>query len=160
MPRRDQTACKGVIVAASGSELFVPDGPGGASTPSSGEIVSTLGRMGLLELNSPGPWPELSEEDDIYPISWREVEAERGRGLLEAERGRCVNAVPSRVNVPLGPNEAPLSQHLTWRAAETRRKAPVYVMMGLVPSLTARSHQQVRLAPGSRISEGYVGADD
>ncbi|MHB1430537.1 MAG: type II toxin-antitoxin system HicA family toxin [Streptosporangiaceae bacterium] len=44
--------------------------------------MSTLGRLGMLELNGPSSWPRVSDADDTYPINWREVEG-RSQGHLE-----------------------------------------------------------------------------
>jgi len=50
---------------------------------SSGEVVATLGRLGLLELNSPDAGVELSEREDAYPVSWKDVYANPRRQLTE-----------------------------------------------------------------------------
>jgi hypothetical protein len=38
------------------------------------EIVDTLDRLNLLELVGESPWPEVSDDDDAFPVDWAEVE--------------------------------------------------------------------------------------
>jgi predicted RNA binding protein YcfA (HicA-like mRNA interferase family) len=56
--------------------------PALAGAISTTEIVHTLDRLGLLELRGSSSWPQLSDEDDTYPIDWREIEG-RSHGYQE-----------------------------------------------------------------------------
>ena len=98
--------------------------PAGPKTPlTTREIVDTLDRLRVLELEGDSPWPDLGDGDDTFPVDWRAVETETASELdsiapADEEPRRPWDSVEgelrSRVRPRGGPPPTVLVDALAW----------------------------------------------
>ena len=121
LPQGEIRACYGCVVRRGNP---CPSLSRRVQTPlTTREIVDTLDRLRVLELEGDSPWPDLGDGDDTFPVDWRAVETETASELdsiapADEERRRPWDSVEgelrSRVRPRGGPPPTVLVDALAW----------------------------------------------